>query len=472
MRSIDILDASFLYLESRETPLHVGGINLFEFPQGASPRKFMERLTAAYKSTTDLRRPFGERVATGPMGRYGPLYWDEEEELDLDYHVRRSALPRPGRYRELFELVSRLHATLLDRSRPLWEVHLIEGLQNRRFAIYSKLHHATIDGIAGLRLTEGMCSPDPEAQTDDSPLSQAGYERMLRARKQGASGGARPRSLELANVAEAFRQQLGTSAHLLGVVGSYARTWLGGGGGLAVPWRHVPRTMINTRVSSSRRFVAQTFDLERVNAIRKAAGGTINDVVLAMCSGALRRYLLVQDDLPAHSLRAMVPVSVRAADDFESANAISYIVANLGTRHADPADRLAAITESTRAGKEVLGGLSRQEAKLYIGLSQLPLFLANLAGFADRVPPFSTTISNVPGPREQLYWNGAPLLGIYPASAIFHGFALNITLISYCGSLDFGIVACRRAVPQVQRLIDYLEESLAELEQMAGLPTA
>jgi len=236
-----------------------------------------------------------------------------------------------------------------------------------------------------------------------------------------------------------------------------------------VPFRHVPRTSINSRVSGSRRFVAQSWSFERVRNVSKATGGTINDVVLAMCSGALRQYLIAHDDLPEHSLRAMVPVSVRAADDFQSSNAVSFITANLGTKHADPEDRLQTIMESMRAGKEVLSGLSATEATLVAGLSQMPMFLSNLFGVAEWFPAFSTTISNLPGPKKQLYWNGAPMLGTYPASAIFHGFALNITLVSYHGNLDFGIMACRRSLPQVQRLIDYLEDALVELEEMAGV---
>jgi diacylglycerol O-acyltransferase len=277
------------------------------------------------------------------------------------------------------------------------------------------------------------------------------------------------RQRDLRAVAEVLKQQFDTSAHLLSVLKRHAEAWLGMGGGLAVPFRHVPRTLINSPVSGSRRFVAQSWPIERIRAVGRAVDATINDVVLAMCSGALRRYLIEHEDLPQHSLRAMVPVSVRTADDFESANAISFITANLATRHADPEDRLSVIVESTRAGKGMLSGLSASEAHLYAALLQLPLFLSNLVGMADRFPAFSTVISNVPGPRKQLYWNGAPLEGIYPASAIFHGFALNITLVSYGGHLDFGIMACRRSVPQVQRLIDYLDESLLELEAMAGV---
>ena len=192
-------------------------------------------------------------------------------------------------------------------------------------------------------------------------------------------------------------------------------------------------------------------------------------MVLKIYYGTLRRYLQTHQELPEHSLRAMVPVSVRVAGDYDSANAVSFVTANLGTRHADPIDRIATIMASTRQGRELLQGLTSRQASLYAGLVQSPLLLSSLMGLADRFPAFSTVISNVPGPRERLYWNGARLEGSYPVSAIFHGFALNITLVGYAGSLDFGIVACRRSVPHVQRLIDYLDESLIELENLAGL---
>ena len=466
MDRIDLLDSGFLYLESREAPMHVAGLNLFKFPARAHQRKFMARLDESYRSTTELRKPFAHHVAHGALGRFGPLYWEHDDDLDLDYHVQHSALPQPGRYRELFALVARLHSTLLDRSRPLWEAHLIEGLQNREFAVYTKIHHAAVDGVAGIRLTEGCCSPDPNASLNMSPLSIEAHEKYKAQHGHTRDSDLAPSEFELKAMAEFFKAQFDTSAHFLGVIKNYAATWLGLGQGLAVPWRHVPHTMINTEVSSSRRFVAQSWSIDRVRAVSEAAGVTINDVVLAMCSGALRRYLEEQGELPEHSLRALVPVSVREKNDFDSPLAISYIIADLGTRHADPADRLETITESTRAGKDMLGDLTSREASLYATLMQTPLFIASMMGVADWFPPVSTVISNVPGPKEQLYWNGAPLLGSYPVSAVFHGFALNITFVSYHGNLDFGIIACRRTVPGVQRLIDYLEQSLAELEEM------
>lgn len=466
MDRIDLLDSGFLLLESREAPMHVAGLNLFEFPARVHQRKFMARLGDSYRSTSELRKPFAHRVARGMLGRFGPLYWEDDPDLDLDYHVRHSALPRPGRYRELFALVSRLHSTLLDRNRPLWEVHLIEGLQNRQFAIYTKLHHATIDGVAGVRLTKASCSPDPDANTDLSPLSMEAHKRYKAQHGHTRDTDLEPSEFELKAIAEFFKAQFDTSAHFLGVIKHYSATWLGLGDGLAVPWRHVPHTVLNTEVSAARRFVAQSWSIDRVRAISDAAGVKINDVVLAMCSGALRRYLDEQGEHPDHSLRALVPVSVRQKDDFDSPVAISYIVADLGTRHKDPADRLEAIVESTRAGKHMLGELTAREASLYATLIQTPLFIASMMGVADWFPPVSTVISNVPGPKDQLYWNGAPLIGAYPVSAVFHGFALNITFVSYHGNLDFGIIACRQTVPRVQRLIDYLEQSLTELEEI------
>lgn len=448
--------------------MHVGGMSLFEFPEGARPRAFMARLDEIYRSYDELRRPFGDHVSTGMLGPVGPMYWKKDERLDLDYHVRHSALPRPGRYRELFSLVSRLHSTLLDRNRPLWEVHLIEGLQNRRFAVYAKYHHAAVDGIAALRMTESICSTYPETRVDYSPLSREAHEHFkaqsaVRTNKAKISLDDKASSQVFGLMSDAF----GITGKSLDIIKAYASTWLGKGGDLAVPWRHVPRSALNQQVGGARRFVAQTWKKERLENVRRAVGCTFNDVVLAMCSGALRRYLLDHGELPGRSLRAMVPVSVRASNDYESSNAVSTITANLGTRHADPVRRMETIMNSTRAGKSLIEGMNSVQASLYAGVVHSPMLLAGLLGVGDRFPAFSTIISNVPGPREKLYWNGAPLLGTYPASAVFHGFALNITLISYRDQIDFGIIACRRSVPQVQRMIDYMEQSLAELEVMA-----
>lgn len=469
MRRIDTMDLGFLLMEKRQTPTHVGGLNLFTLPKGVNEQKYLAGLADILSNAQEYRRPFGEYVKTGRAGALGPLYWEKDESLDIDYHVRHSALPKPGRYRELFALVSRLHGTLLDRNRPLWEVHLIEGLQDRQFALYIKMHHAAIDGVGAMHLTQAMCSTSKSKRVTDSPLSLAAYERYKAEKYPSRPKRVIPKDRELRAVANLMKEQFDTTANLFGAFKSVGGAWLGRGGDLSVPWHRVPQTSINTKVSGARRFVAQSWDFDRIKAVCSATNGTINDVVLAMCSGALRRYLSGQNELPKQSLKAMVPVSLRKAGDLDSSNAIGFITADLATNIKNPEKRLQAIQKSMTAGKNMINELSAREAMLYMQIAQIPILLTSALGMASKFPAFSTVISNVPGPREQLYWNGASLDGIYPASIVFDGFAMNITLVSYNNRLDFGIIACRRSLPQVQRMIDHLEESLQELEEVAGL---
>lgn len=466
MRRIDLTSAGFLMLEKRETPMHVGGVNLFTLPEGVDERRFLQDLREMLQATQEFRRPFAEYPVTGRTG----LFWKKDENMDMDYHVRHSALPAPGRYRELFALASRLHTTLLDRTRPLWELHLIEGLQNRQFAVYNKIHHAAIDGVGAMHITRSMCTTDPEERVGYAPYSREAYERYKQLRfGQSQRPQTAPRQRELRNVLEALKHQYDSGVNLVTAMRRFGGAFFGRSGNLAVPWHNVPKTSINTQVCGARRFVAQSFAFSRVRGIGKVMGATVNDVVLAMCAGALRRYLLSRDELPLHSLKAMAPVSLRADGDLESTNAVGFITADMATNVHDPEKRLRRIQSSMQAGKDLLSELSPAEANLFMQLTQLPALVTFLLGLSSRLPAFSTVVSNVPGPREKLYWNGATLDGIYPASIVFDGFAMNITLVSYHDHLDFGVVACRRSLPQIQRIIDHLEESLQELEEVAGL---
>ncbi len=464
MRRLGFLDSAFLMVETRETPTHVGGVNLFTLPDGADEQTFLHRLADGLRSVQDFQPPFGERLRTGRLGVFGPMYWEEDPNIDLDYHIRHSALPKPGRYRELFALVSRLHATMLDRSRPLWEMHLIEGLQRRQFAVYSKYHHAAIDGVRSIHLTQSMMSTSPRARIHESPLSRQAMERYRASLPDGP-----PRDEELRNVADRLKANFDSGANLLGAMRRFAGAWLGREEGLYMPWQAVPPSPINTHVDGARRFVAQSWPFERIRAVGKALDGTFNDAVLAMCSGALRRYLQVLGNLPDKSLKAMVPVSLRRAGDIDSANAVVAISADLATHIADPVKRFAAIQASVRKGKEVFGDMTAREAELFIQVTQLPGLLLIPLGLVGRYPPYNTVISNVPGPRQPMYWNGARLEGMYPASVVSEGVALNITLVTYDQSADFGIIACRRTLPGVQRIIDDMEVALVELEEAAGL---
>ena len=469
MRKLSMIDTGFLLAENRETPMHVGGVNLFTLPPDVDEQEFLHGLAAGLRSDDELQSPFGDHLKMGRLKLAGPLYWEREKTLDLEYHIRHSALPKPGRYRELFALASRLHGTLLDRNRPLWEMHLIEGLQNRQFATYSKFHHAAVDGVRSMHLTQSMYSFDENARSQGSAFSidaQRRYRAKLEQRRAREFT-----EEELRTVSEAIKQTFDTSKHVLGSLRRYVNGWRGKGGALALPWMDVPKSSINVPVDGARRFVAQSWPFERVRAVGRALGGTFNDAVLAMCAGGLRTYMQNHSELPEQSMKAMVPVSLRQKNDIDSSNAVGAISADLATNIADPVRRFEQIHASMNAGKELFQGMKPREAALMLQLIQTPGLLLMPLGLMSKLPPYNTIISNVPGPRQTMYWEGARLDGIYPASIVTEGVALNITLVSYDKNVDFGITACRRSMPQVQRLIDYMEDSLFELEQAAGLIT-
>jgi len=375
----------------------------------------------------------------------------DDKNFDIDYHVRHSALPRPGRVRELLALVSRLHAQRLDPSRPLWESYLIEGLEGNRFALYTKLHHSMVDGMAGMHLMQSRMASSADERL---PAPWSGeWDNRKKPRKK--------------NVAVAAK------AGVLDGVGSVRR----GAGQLVDLLRlpkesnvktiyRAPKTQLNCRVTGARRFAAQSWSLSRIKAAAKQHNGTVNDIFLAMCGGALRRYLESLDALPAEPLVAQVPVSLRSADQAEGGgNAITTVQVSLATHIASPLGRLVAIQESMQAVKTRLGEMPKSDIDAYTVMTNMPLSLGQVTGLSGRVSPmFNLVISNVPGPKETLYFNGAELLASYPVSLVLHGYALNITVVSYKDSLEFGVIGCRVTLPHIQRFLDYFEASLAELE--------
>jgi diacylglycerol O-acyltransferase len=466
---LSLLDANFLMAENRETPMHVGGVHLYRYPQGVNKRAFLAGLKEILLSSDDLRPPFNQHLSKDILSRANVAFsWETDKDIDLDYHVRHSALPKPGRYRELFTLISRLHSTLLDRNRPLWEMHLIEGLANNQFATYLKIHHCMMDGMAAMHATESMYSRSPKGRTDYSPLSRQAWEKYKKDLPPTGGASAITRQ-DIRSLSGRITAQIGSGVNLASALLKYANVWVGGGRPLNVPWHSVPHATISSSVSGSRRFVAQSWPYARIRAAGKALGGTLNDAVLAMCAGALRRYLGKVGDLPTKPLKAMVPLSLRVKGDVDSSNAVGFVVANLGTHLDDPAERFETIQQSMQAGKKVYSGLSAGEAALFTQLTSSPIVLTTLLGLGEMLPAYNLVISNVPGPRKPMYWNGAQVEGLYPASIVLHGQALNITLVSYMEQLDFGILACRRSLPHVQRLLDHLEESLQELEALAGI---
>ncbi len=470
MKKLSMVDKGFLLAENREMPMHVGGVSLFTLPEGVDEQEFLHNLAHTIRNTDALLPPFGDRLKLGRAGLMGNAQWEPDPALDMEYHVRHSALPKPGRYRELFTLVSRLHGTLLERSRPLWEMHLIEGLQNRQFAVYTKTHHAAVDGARSVHISRSMLSSDPNYVLENSPLSLESWHRYKEALLAGQQG--LPTEEELRNVADMLKSTFDSSANLYRALKGFTKAWAGRGGDLTLPHLRVPGSVLNSRVDGARRFVAQSWPFARIHRLGKAYGGTFNDAVLGMCAGALRTYLINHAELPDQGLKAMVPVSLRQKGDVDSGNAVAAISADLSTHIADPAERIRAIMASVQAGKAFYQGMSPKEVELVSMLMQSPSALFMPLGLTPRLPPYNVAISNVPGIRETMYWNGARMDGSYPLSIVTDGMAMNITLVTYGENVDFGIIACRRSLPQVQRLIDYMEEALCDLEVAAGFNDA
>jgi diacylglycerol O-acyltransferase len=449
-------DALFLLAETREHPMHVGSLQLYAPPEGATALdiRAMFEDAIAQDEVAPLFQKRPKRSVTS-LGQWG---WETDRRFDLEHHVRRSALPQPGRILELLALGSRLHSTLLDRHRPPWEMHLIEGLADGRYAAYFKVHHSLVDGVSALRLLSRMMSPDPDERNMPAPWAPRERERPSR-----NGHGRSPLAVARDTLAETF-----------GLLPALART-LGHAlneqtGAVSIS---APKTMFNVPITSARRFAAQSWPVERVRRVGKASDTTVNDVVLAMCSGALRRYLLTMDALPDAPLIAMVPVSLHGAETRSGdggGNAVGAVMCNLGTDSPDPTVRLATVNRSMHEGKELLKTMTPMQilAMSAIGISPLGLWpLLKMTGTLR--PPFNLVISNVPGPRQPLYWNGARLDGLYPLSIPLDGQALNITCTSYSDGIAFGLTGCRRSVPHLQRLLGYLDDELSELERAVGL---
>jgi len=453
------LDAAWLFTESRATPNHVGGLLQFRLPPDAT-RDFMRRLMADFRGHRSFTAPWNRRLQVALSKNPVPA-WVEDEQIDLEYHVRHAALPWPGGERELGELVGRLQSTPLDLTRPPWECTLIEGLDSDRFALFIKMHHSLIDGVSGMMLLQRAMAGDPEKSLTLPPFWASGEPRATRV--------AAPRpSPTLANATAAAMQLLSEQAQsvpqLLTAFGKILRRIGSPEDGMALPF-DAPHSVLNGRVREKRRFATQQFPMARLRALAEAADCTLNDVVLAVCGGALRQFLLARASLPDQTLTAGIPVSVRPQGDEGTGNAITFIVATLGTDIEEPGARLQAIKASVQHAKAHVQSLPRQAMQQYTMLLMAPTLLTLLTGLGGRTRPmFNVTISNVPGPDKPLYFRGAELVSIYPVSIITHGQALNITCESYAGMMNFGFTGCHASLPGLQRLALHAATALEELE--------
>lgn len=455
MKPLSPTDQLFLWLEKRQQPMHVGGLQLFSFPEGA-PDDYVAQLAEELRQKLEVTPPFNQRLSY----KLGQPVWVEDEHLDLEHHFRFEALPTPGRIRELLAFVSAEHSHLMDRERPMWEVHLIEGLKDRQFALYTKVHHSLVDGVSAMRMATRMLSDNPE-DTGLPPI----WDLPRRARPDRDGPGS--------SLWHGITHVLGMSGKQLGTIPTVAKELLKTINQARKDPAydsifHAPRSVLNQKITGSRRFAAQSYCLTRIKAVCEAYGTTINDVVTAMCASALRTYLMNQDALPEKPLIAFVPVSLHR-DDSTEGNQVGVILANLHTDETNAGQRLLKIHHGMQEAKDRYRHMSPEEIINYTALTLAPAAFHLLTGMAPKWQTFNVVISNVPGPSQPLYWNGAKLEGMYPVSIAMDRLALNMTLTSYNGQVEFGLIGCRRTLPSLQRMLDYLEDGLTELEIAAGL---
>jgi WS/DGAT/MGAT family acyltransferase len=440
---MSLLDATFLRIEKRESPMHVATLQLYSLPEGA-PADFVRDLVRSFRAEAPLTGPFGKVLAGGLSARLSPAL--APADVDLEYHVRHAALPAAGGERELGELVSHLHGVVLDRSRPLWTCHVIEGLTGNRFAIYLKIHHALTDGVGGIRLTTQSLAAEP-----NGPWSAPWHH--ANPTITSSAGGRAPR--------QGGRHRRATCWSLArGVAGLVRRS---GAEPVVRPFE-APHSVINAGITGARRVATQQVELARLQRVGRQADASVNDVFLAICSTALRRHLSDSGLLPKRSLVAGVPVSLRQPGD-TGANAVGTMWSTLATDVSDPVARLTAIHESMDAAKTHLNSMSPSARKIFTMMTMAPVVAVLMGGLGARVrPPMNVTISNVPGPREPIYLNGARLEACYPVSIPVPGQALNITCVTYDGKFNIGFTGCRDSLPHLQRLAVYAGEALEELE--------
>ena len=479
MKHLSGLDASLLHMETPQMPMHVGALHLFELPasyKGSFVADLREHIGMRLSLVPALRR----KLAKMPLNISNPVWVDAAP--DLSQHIVAVKLRKGSGLAELEAEVGARHSVLLDRDRPLWKFHVFEGLapgadKQKRFALYTQLHHAAVDGQAAMALANaildiGPVPRDVEVEPRAARKPGIGMAEML-------SGVLVNQLQQYANIVKALPGSVSALSQVARQgVGGAARKAMASVRGRAPATAQVcnlgfaPRTRLNASVTSARSFAAVSLPMAGLKALRRAHDATLNEVVLMVCSGALRRYFLQHGPLPRKSLVAAVPISLRAAGDTASNNQASMTLVNLGTHIADPMKRLLYVKAASAAMKATLGSVKSLMPTDFpsLGIPWLMSAAASLYGrarVADRIPPIANVvISNVPGPAFPLYMAGARMLTNYPTSIVVHGVALNITVQSYNASLDVGLIACAAAAPHLADLATHITDAFDELTSL------
>ena len=472
MQQLSGLDATFLYLETAQMPMHVGALHLFELPPGY-PGKFVTALRKHIASRLPVAPVLRRRLWWMPLNLANPAWVDAEP--DLRRHIVEIKLPKGAGLPALEAEVSRLHSVLLDRERPLWKMHVFEGLApgangHRRVGLYTQLHHAAVDGQAAVALANAIMdlSPVPRAIEARSSRRNKVFRLEMTEMLRGVLGN---QAQKVAEIVRGLPATVGTlkNAASRAISGSALLGGKGGPSNLTL----APRTPLNVSVTTGRAFAAVTLPLAEVKALGRAHGATINDMVLMLCSSALRRHYAKRRQLPRKSLVAAVPITLREAGDTSPDNQASMSLVSLGTNIADTRKRLAHVQAATASMKSTMGDLKSILPTDFPSLGvpwliEAATKLYGKARVADRIPQVANlVISNVPGPPVPLYMAGAKMLTNYPTSIVVHGLALNITVQSYDRSLDFGFMADGQALPDVRELADAIVIAFDDLRALA-----
>jgi WS/DGAT/MGAT family acyltransferase len=459
------LDATFLYFETPTQHMHVCATIVFD-PESVEGGYSFDNVKKMLEDRLHLVPPFRRRLMPVPFNLHHPV-WIEDPEFDLDYHLRRIGLPSPGTEEQLAELAGDIASRPLDRTRPLWEMWIVEGLENGHVATIAKMHHCTVDGVSGANLMVHLFDLEPNPQDKPPPPDEWKPEH-------------KPTDLELVSYGLVSRAR--RPLNIFRVVPETARSVRGivqrrresDGPGMATPFT-APRTIFNTAITAHRKVAYAHVPLDDVKTVKRAFGTTVNDVVLATASGALRRYLDKYDEIPDKSLIATVPVSVRSEEekDVVGSNKVSALFTTLATDVDDPVERLMKIHEANKGAKEEHNAIGANMLQNWAEFAAPTTFslaarLYSSMKLVERHPVIhNLVISNVPGPPIPLYFAGAKLTALYPLGPIMDGAALNITVLSYMDTVDWGFIACRETCPGLWDLAGYVPEALAELKKAA-----
>jgi len=458
MKRLSVQDAAFLQAENIECPMHIASVQVFDLPKKYHQRRdFVPKLMKRFQGTK-VSAPFNQKLHSDWTKLDVWPSWEEDENVDLDYHVRFIALPAPGNKTQLMRQVERLHEPLLDRTRPLWELYFIDGLEGNRVAVYLKTHHALIDGVAGMAMVEKALSHEKTSSGPMQPLWQLSEHKRKPHEKETLLDAWRHRAEDaLAQInsiqqltGNFLREEIGKLAH--GSMPSLGRSG-------------APKTLFNVPITRHRHLDVFSLPLSRTKEIAKDFDATVNDVVMAISGSAIRKYLMETNALPEKPVLAGVPVSVRPADAEQSGNNVSIFSATTGTDIQDPVERLKAVSRWATKEKKKISAMSSASALNYATIFGLSAMLPQLVGAGEfTMPPTNIVISNVPGPRKPLYLGDAKLAAIYPVSVLIDYQAFNITVLSREDFLDFGLIAAHEAIHDLSKISAYMQEAYDELD--------